>query len=118
MASVQGIGMLAEHADDGRDDQVTHYVAAHPKRRTAALAATIKHGHPTKITSAKKSDKKTNWQQKVSLICMKLLWKCAEPLSFVGFLLEWSLNFFALNGLFTLPYCCIFHRSKHLIFSI
>ncbi|CAM6032373.1 unnamed protein product [Sphagnum compactum] len=104
--------MKTEH-DDGQDDQVTHYVAAHPKRRTAALAATIKHGHPTKITAAKKSDKKTSWQQKVSLICMKLLWKCDKPLSFVGFLVEWSLNFFALNGsLCTLPYRCIFHRNE------
>jgi hypothetical protein len=107
--------LKTEH-DDGRDDHVTHYVAAHPKRRNAALAATMKHGHPTKITSSKKSEKKTNWQQKVSLTCMKLLWKCAKPLSFVGFLLEWSLNFFALNGsLCTLPYRCIFHRNELVI---
>jgi hypothetical protein len=102
--------------DLGRENglgKVVYYVASHPwKSKRTSTPTVTREGQTTE-----RVDKKNlNWQQRLSLLLINLLWDSHGVLALVGFVVEWTLNFLALNGsLWTLPFRCIFHFSKQLI---
>jgi hypothetical protein len=90
--------------------KVVYYVASHPWKRKRTSTPTVTREGQT----PERDDKKTmNWQQRLSLLLINLLWDSHDVLAFVGFVVEWTLNFLALNGSFwTLPFRCIFHFNE------
>jgi hypothetical protein len=121
VASVGRISKMASvrqrtNSDLGRENgqgKVVYYVASHPWWRKRNSTPTVtREGQTTE-----RVDKKNlNWQQRLSLLLINLLWDSHGVLALVGFVVEWTLNFLALNGsLWTLPFRCIFHFSKQLI---
>ena len=95
------------------------YVAAHPKAKGHALSSILNHGHPVLIDATFPSDLgKQTWQQKVSMVIVKILWKIYPLLKAFGFLFEWTVNFFVLNnGPFSLLFKLIFFQWRTALFS-
>jgi len=121
VASVGGISKMASvrqrtNRELGRDNghgKVVYYVATHPwKSKRTSTPTVTREGQ----TTGRDDKKNSNWQQRLSLLLLNFLWDSHGVLTLVGFVVEWTLNFLALNGsLWTLPFRCIFHFSKQLI---
>lgn len=75
------------------------FLAAQPKEHGHSLYGLLKHGNPTRIDATFPSDlQKQTWQQKLSMICVKFLWRSYTVMKLMGFMTEWTLNFLLLNG--------------------
>ncbi|CAK9860162.1 unnamed protein product [Sphagnum jensenii] len=99
--------------DLGRENglgKVVYYVASHPwKSKRTSTPTVTREGQ----TTERVDQKNMNWQQRLSLLLINLLWDSHGVLALAGFVVEWTLNFLALNGsLWTLPFRCIFHFNE------
>lgn len=97
MAQV-GNGYAASSAGAG-EPTTPSYVAAEPRmsKQYSALGEILRHGQPTRIEAAFDKDKKLTWQQKLSMVCVAILWRINKYLKLFGFVVEWTLNLLNLN---------------------
>lgn len=99
------------------------YMAAQPKlskqHSGSALASLLRHGQPTKIEATLEKYKKMKWQQKLSMFFVFVMWRVNTVLKLVGSLVEWTLNFLALNhGVFSLLYKFFLFKWGTLTFNL
>lgn len=78
------------------------FMAAQPKlskqHSRRSLASFIRHGQPNLVRATFDNLKKMNWQQKLSMIFVAILWRSGKLLKLIGFLVEWTLNLLLLNS--------------------
>jgi hypothetical protein len=93
------------------------FVAAQPKSTGHSITSILEHGHPTRIDATFPSDLlKQTWQQRFSMFVVKILWKIYPLMKLVGFLVEWTINFFVLNhGPFSLLFKLLVPFKWHTI---
>lgn len=77
----------------------------------------LKHAQPTRIDATFPTDsRKQTWQQKVSLTCVKVLWRSYAVMKLMGFMTEFTLNFLVLNhGLLGLLFKLITFRWHRIV---
>ena len=84
------------------------FMLAKPKERGDTFSSFLNHGHPLRVDATFPKDiHKQTWQQKVSMIVVKILWRIYPLLKLVGFIFEWTLNFLVLN-----------HGPFHILFNL
>jgi hypothetical protein len=90
------------------------YCAALPNQHGHSLYNFLRHGQTTRVDATFPSDlAKQSWQQVVSMLCVKLLWRSYTPMKLMGLATEWTLNFLALNhGIFVLLFRLLFFRWR------
>lgn len=78
------------------------YMAAQPKlskqHSRRSLASFIRHGQPNLVRASFDKMKEMNWQQKLSMILVAILWRSGKLLKLLGFIVEWTLNLLLLNN--------------------
>lgn len=78
---------------------VPQYVAADPKHHGRSWRRIWQQGQPTRIVASIPTNVlQQTWQQRVSMFAVKLLWGSYNVLKIIGFVTEWTINFFVLNG--------------------
>ncbi|KAG0600272.1 hypothetical protein M758_11G020500 [Ceratodon purpureus] len=93
------------------------FMLAKPKERGDTFSSFLNHGHPLRVDATFPKDiHKQTWQQKVSMIVVKILWRIYPLLKLVGFIFEWTLNFLVLNhGPFHILFNLLFFRWSKIV---
>ncbi|KAG0593134.1 hypothetical protein KC19_1G307000 [Ceratodon purpureus] len=94
-----GISKVLSNGWTEDNDETPTFMAAQPRSHGHSLSGLLKHGQPNRIDATFPQDlAKQTWQQKVSMICVKLLWRTYTVMKLMGFATEWTLNFLVLNN--------------------
>lgn len=95
----QAEALVSNGAPTAGGEETPAYVAAHPGSEGHKLTNFLLHGHPTRIDATFPQDLlKQTWQQRFSMFVVKILWAINPALKLFGFIVEWTINFFILNG--------------------
>ena len=84
---------------DQENEGNVDYLAALPgDREYSSIAGLLRRGQAVRLINSPAVDLNLTWQQKVSMIFVKILWHNYGLLAWVGLQIEWLLNYLTLNG--------------------